>query len=415
MTSPPLTPESDYPDDWDSRRRKVYSRDEYKCQNCGSGGGPNGENELHAHHVVPVKRGGSHQLSNLITLCDECHSLVHNRPLGSLQDLPSIRDDNYTTQSSPDVEDYQNELLAVTLQCIKLFDYVVEFKLEVESEDNQPEKDNIMPIFEQYTVVRYNLRDTREIYEQVESRLGLSMFSYSFELGILSSLDEKIGLICDEVHKVSSGLLVAHGFCPSCFSTVSSDSLMCTDCRDDPDMVGQCPECGVQISNKYDFCPSCDTDLSEIDESSADLPESRFEYASEKINNGLSGLSDIGMDFFIAVTKGIMLVKDNMTSFDWEYCPYCGERHSVWNNESTEDGPFCILCRCKWEETGLIWKKWKILTPNSEQAEKAKRTKKSWSDLGRKRNESETYKKYHNELSGEESIKLLSYVYKVVS
>lgn len=69
---------ADYPADWNERRKDVYRRDDFKCQNCGRGGGSHGDVELHAHHIVPKQSGGTHQLSNLKTLCNECHKAVHN-------------------------------------------------------------------------------------------------------------------------------------------------------------------------------------------------------------------------------------------------------------------------------------------------------------------------------------------------
>jgi replicative superfamily II helicase len=65
------------PEDWDELRKRVYFRDDYRCQNCGRGGGPNGSAELHAHHIVPKSRGGNNKLSNLITLCSSCHNNIH--------------------------------------------------------------------------------------------------------------------------------------------------------------------------------------------------------------------------------------------------------------------------------------------------------------------------------------------------
>ncbi|WP_143417642.1 HNH endonuclease, partial [Halobacterium hubeiense] len=56
-----------YPSDWDSRRRRGYRRDNYRCQRCGRSGGPRGNAELHAHHKTPKSRGGSHELHNLTT------------------------------------------------------------------------------------------------------------------------------------------------------------------------------------------------------------------------------------------------------------------------------------------------------------------------------------------------------------
>ena len=69
----------DYPNDWNSRRRDVYRRDNYTCQNCGAKGGSRGEAELHAHHVVPKRKGGSNDISNLTTVCVDCHKAIHEK------------------------------------------------------------------------------------------------------------------------------------------------------------------------------------------------------------------------------------------------------------------------------------------------------------------------------------------------
>ncbi|MFB6186224.1 MAG: HNH endonuclease [Halobacteriaceae archaeon] len=71
-----------YPSDWSSRRKKVYKRDNYRCQKCGARGGKRGSSELHAHHIKPVSKGGSHRYSNLKTLCRSCHSDVHGHGVG---------------------------------------------------------------------------------------------------------------------------------------------------------------------------------------------------------------------------------------------------------------------------------------------------------------------------------------------
>jgi len=63
-----------YPPDWSQRRSAVLSRDGNKCLQCGY---PDGfkrrSRELHVHHRVPVSRGGTHSLDNLVTLCHICH------------------------------------------------------------------------------------------------------------------------------------------------------------------------------------------------------------------------------------------------------------------------------------------------------------------------------------------------------
>jgi hypothetical protein len=56
---------------------KVKERDNYRCQNCGQGRGGANDIEIHAHHIVPLKNGGSNKISNLQTLCEDCHDAVH--------------------------------------------------------------------------------------------------------------------------------------------------------------------------------------------------------------------------------------------------------------------------------------------------------------------------------------------------
>jgi len=68
----------DYPDNWDKMRRQAYKRDDYTCQNCLVKGGAKGDVELHAHHIVPLSKGGNNTLSNIKTLCRNCHSLIHD-------------------------------------------------------------------------------------------------------------------------------------------------------------------------------------------------------------------------------------------------------------------------------------------------------------------------------------------------
>ncbi|MFH5802402.1 HNH endonuclease [Haladaptatus sp. CMAA 1911] len=70
---------NDYPRDWDTRRKRVYKRDDYTCQNCGRKGGPRGDHELHAHHSVPKSKGGTHKMTNLTTMCKGCHEAIHQK------------------------------------------------------------------------------------------------------------------------------------------------------------------------------------------------------------------------------------------------------------------------------------------------------------------------------------------------
>ena len=59
------------PNNWQKIRKEVLKRDNFCCLVCGS------KENLHVHHLYPKYFGGSHQLSNLTTLCDKCHATRH--------------------------------------------------------------------------------------------------------------------------------------------------------------------------------------------------------------------------------------------------------------------------------------------------------------------------------------------------
>jgi len=58
----------------DGLRDSVVRLDGSRCRCCGSG--RNGA--LHVHHVMYRSQGGPHEQSNLITLCVDCHMVVHS-------------------------------------------------------------------------------------------------------------------------------------------------------------------------------------------------------------------------------------------------------------------------------------------------------------------------------------------------
>jgi hypothetical protein len=424
MVNTPLTPDSEYPEDWDKRRRKVYQRDNYRCQNCKQGGGPNGKAEVHAHHIVPVERGGTHKLDNIVTLCSRCHSLVHNRPLGSLEELPSDDDsddknkEDQTRELESDreyKEGYQNQILKVGIGCIELLHSINEVANRIENEADKLD-DYITSLLTRYTVVSSQLEEARDIYKELRSEMTLSMFNYSRELNILLELDKEAGYIIDEARKVSKSVAISIGFCPNCSAVIPSDSLRCEKCDKIvfESMPGRCPDCGIEVSEKYDFCPACETDLSDVTVSISELKNSRIGYAAEQMNKALSEISDRIIRFLISLVKAILSIQDDMEVYDWNYCPHCGDNNSVWIADSEESQPFCILCRCEWKWTGIIWKKLEITTPESESAKKSKRNKGAWAELGSERNEREKYREYYENSSGEEAIAIINYVNNIV-
>lgn len=56
----------------------VWERDQL-CRFCGSKGSK--KNPLQVHHIIPKSEGGANSLKNCMLLCQNCHTLIHNRRL----------------------------------------------------------------------------------------------------------------------------------------------------------------------------------------------------------------------------------------------------------------------------------------------------------------------------------------------
>lgn len=64
-----------YPDNWAVLRVKVLERDSYRCRKCGAN--LRGVFYREVHHILPLSKGGSNHMSNLISLCSKCHKNQH--------------------------------------------------------------------------------------------------------------------------------------------------------------------------------------------------------------------------------------------------------------------------------------------------------------------------------------------------
>ncbi len=59
--------------DYQRLRERVLRRDGWRCQLCGSG------TNLEAHHQTFRSHSGEDSGDNLITVCNDCHSSLHDR------------------------------------------------------------------------------------------------------------------------------------------------------------------------------------------------------------------------------------------------------------------------------------------------------------------------------------------------
>ncbi|WP_141431209.1 RNA-guided endonuclease IscB [Bacillus sp. 03113] len=66
-------------------RKATLLRDQFQCKKCGAK-----ECRLEAHHITPKRFGGANTISNLITLCSDCHSFIGNHEMNYADEFYSI-------------------------------------------------------------------------------------------------------------------------------------------------------------------------------------------------------------------------------------------------------------------------------------------------------------------------------------
>lgn len=59
-------------------RFEVFKRDSFKCVYCGKSAP---DVVLHVDHIVPVSKGGTNEITNLVTACADCNLGKSNRTL----------------------------------------------------------------------------------------------------------------------------------------------------------------------------------------------------------------------------------------------------------------------------------------------------------------------------------------------
>ena len=67
-------------------RQAVFARDDYRCQICGRSGVKDGA-ILHEHHIGFWKGDRTNRMSNLLTVCEHCHTAKNHKKGGALYGL----------------------------------------------------------------------------------------------------------------------------------------------------------------------------------------------------------------------------------------------------------------------------------------------------------------------------------------
>jgi len=353
---------SDYPEDWNQRRKKVYRRDDYQCQNCGSSGGPKGNSELHAHHIVPKSSGGTHDLSNLVCLCKECHNLVHDHPIGKASTNITEKDGKEKTSDSnpPGLDEVQDLILNLAGKTTEAAGHLSRYILTQEFKE-------IESFLQSYTEANLRLAYTSKKYSEFE------------EKGPISGL---------------SGIQFKSHNQPQLQSNLKLLKL-CVDLLD-------------SLSKIYEKLKNTDTNAG------GKISEDNQQEMQELFEDFQFDLSMIT----VAIARST-LVKENKTSqmkteneiitSDWSCCPACGLSYSIFVDNENQSR-VCILCESVWEKKGLIWKKWKCTqTPEEISMEETKCGSDEWDEIGQKANQEKIYEKFVN-VQREEIMKLSAYI-----
>ena len=59
-------------DDWHKLRMACLRRDNFSCLRCEK----SSRQGMQAHHLIPRDQGGADDVTNLVTLCNNCHDIV---------------------------------------------------------------------------------------------------------------------------------------------------------------------------------------------------------------------------------------------------------------------------------------------------------------------------------------------------
>lgn len=346
-----------YPEDWDRRRKKVYRRDNYTCQNCGEKGGTGGNTELHAHHVVPKSAGGNHSLSNLVCLCNKCHSLVHGHPIGDISKNDLNNRGSKTTKNdseSPGFDVIRDETLDLAGRSTEAMGQLSQLIIS----DKETMHEELIVFVERYTSAKLKLENATNSFSKFEENELSGLSGIAYESNNRAQLKAHLELILLS-EKLLNNLSNTHQEIKGVINASDKDSL-----EDHQD----------ELVNQFD-----------------------------------NAQSEMAM-LIIAIARALLSNNrvGNTITKEWPHCPICGLPFPI-----LEDGDNvreCILCGATWNKKGIIWKKWACTQiPDGVEVKKKKRDIDGWRRRGKLANEEERYERFVN-VQQEEIARLASYV-----
>lgn len=381
---------SDYPSDWDSRRHGVYERDGYQCQNCGAKGGPHGSTELHAHHIVPKSKGGTHKRSNLISLCRDCHNAIH----GDSQAPTSINNSSVSTQEEF-LRSLVNILENISDSEARSTDSLDRLITQLENAANGRSF-----TVEEYSSIRYNIIKQAFHVKQNVEKYDKDMRNYLSKDG-QSDIDDLIDAVWDSIQAQINvvghvdNLLMEFSdrdiICDACGEHVDNDAKYCNNCGKELQLTLMCDSCGSELDSSDNFCPDCGSEVQ-----NGDTVDAQTEVSEKNIE---SNLNDIKTEVDNCINKAVFSQLQQRKFVEiwiedrnvlWEYCPNCGFERGVLSTTTQAE---CILCQAEWEKRGILNRRWEVINPSNISSD-TENNEDHWERLGHKRASEDEYKKY---------------------
>lgn len=355
---------ADYPGDWNSRRKDVYKRDDYSCQNCGRTGGQRGNAELHAHHIVPKAKGGTHSKSNLVAVCKQCHNAIHGN-----SNAPT-KGRSASNQSPDYFSDLSTILGNVGTYSDNLGQYMGRLR-------NGPDG---------------NLRTSLEM-EDTEQTLRNQILQIKTELTEFDADNAPSSTTNSFVEDVKTYSDEIYVFFESTVDLLDTVEELRQKIPTDDEL--SCPECNAGVEPNSSFCSSCGTELQDTDDVTKDSLSDLIDELTENVEatTAQSQIVKLTTDRINAQT-GDLSPSTSTERVDWRYCPNCGFRHGVYKPDGGATAE-CFVCKAKWEKSGSI-SKWKMGTG---EYSGEKKPGSEWEKLGRKKNDNEEYMQYAGEVN----------------
>jgi len=382
---------SDYPSDWNSRRKSVYKRDNHTCQNCGADGGIHANIELHAHHVVPKSRGGTHDVSNLITLCSQCHKTVHSKnthaPTGFQEHEQEF------THSNPDFGDLADAILDDTYTIVSAAGGLLT------STSNKLNQGSLE--FEEILEVQNELRiGIVSTYEHIDLLRSSSTLDYSSNLvnAVEVCIDEaeKILIIVmttlDLIEECIFDLFEQVTSCPTCGVGIEESDAFCGGCGSDlSKMVPTCPECNNEVSTEDEFCRKCGEELASHQGPVLGTAQVSLDW-HDRMENNLEQL-DLAIKKYIIAHQNVdvknRIQSETFTTSIWRYCPSCGYPKGALRSMN---GIECVVCNSEWKDKGILNRE-VVMTKGDNKGKSLPESE--WEPLGEQRNQE---KRFHDVL-----------------